>query len=107
MIATTVSGHLGFWDVNNKEEETDDPVVYSYRPSTRGITGAKFCTSDPSTLYLSSYDGSLQTFDMNTAQFGTVSLTDRHSIANFDITQDGHVVSRIKTKWRIVLTPSL
>ncbi|KAI8338898.1 WD40-repeat-containing domain protein [Chlamydoabsidia padenii] len=92
VIAASAAGHLSFWDVDNKEDETGDPVVYSYLPATRGITGAKFCHNDPSTLYISSYDGSLQTFDMGTAKFGNVSLVDQHPITNFDITQNGQVI---------------
>ncbi|KAI8089222.1 WD40-repeat-containing domain protein [Halteromyces radiatus] len=92
-IATSSTGHLSFWDINNKEEETGDPVVYSYRPDTRGITDAKFCINDPLTLYTSSYDGSIQTFDMNKASFGSVMLsTNDYPITSFDMTQNGQVL---------------
>ncbi|CAO3592567.1 unnamed protein product [Absidia cylindrospora] len=90
-IAASASGHLSFWDVDNKDE-ADDPVVFSYRPNTKGITNAKFCMNDPSTLYTSSYDGTLQTFDMNSTKFGSITLADNYLISNFDITQDGNVI---------------
>ncbi|CAO3631145.1 unnamed protein product [Cunninghamella blakesleeana] len=91
-IATSVAGHLSFWDIDNKEEETGDPVIYSYRPNTGSISYAKFPTNDSSKLYLSSYDGSIRVFDMNEAKFSDVSLSDHYPLTHFDFAENNQVI---------------
>ena len=97
--ATDVSGSLGFWDVNNIKKEEDDedeePVVYTYRPHTRGITNMLFDPTNSDKLYTSSYDGTLRYFDMKHASFGLVDFGgERVPFTNFDVSQDGHNVRR-------------
>ncbi|KAI9303631.1 WD40-repeat-containing domain protein, partial [Cunninghamella echinulata] len=87
-----VAGHLSFWDIDNKEEDTDEPVIFSYRPTTQNITNLKFSVNDASTLYLSSIDGSFRTFDMNAAKFNDIVLPDKYPITHFDITDNGQVI---------------
>ncbi|KAI9264253.1 WD40-repeat-containing domain protein [Phascolomyces articulosus] len=95
--AADVSGSLGFWDVNNfkkdEEDEDEEPVVFTYRPHTRGITNMLFDPTNSDKLYTSSYDGTLRYFDMKSASFGLVDFDgERIPFTNFDITQDGHNV---------------
>ncbi|KAI7857855.1 WD40-repeat-containing domain protein [Circinella umbellata] len=95
--AADVSGSLGFWDVNNMKKEEDDedeePVVYTYRPHTRGITNMLFDPTNSDRLYTSSYDGTLRYFDMKNASFGLVDFGgERVPFTNFDMSQDGHNV---------------
>ncbi|KAI9493743.1 WD40-repeat-containing domain protein [Zychaea mexicana] len=95
--AADVSGSLGFWDVNSSKKDEDDedeePVVYTYRPHTRGITNMLFNPTDSNKLYTSSYDGTLRYFDMKSASFGLVNMGgEKIPFTSFDMTQDGHNV---------------
>lgn len=95
-IATDTEGYVGFWDANGKEED-GEPVTYKYRPHRRTITDVHFNPADHTKLLSSSYDGFIKVFDLNTAQFDTLNLgSDQYPITGFDMTQDGHCVSRIK-----------
>ncbi|KAL0087998.1 WD40-repeat-containing domain protein [Phycomyces blakesleeanus] len=88
-----VIGQLGFWDVEGvkETEDGDEPVVYKYRPHTRSITDLRFSPVDSTKLYSSSYDGTLQYFDMEKAVFTEVSLGDDSlPLTSMVITQDGH-----------------
>ncbi|KAG1488638.1 hypothetical protein G6F47_012331 [Rhizopus delemar] len=90
--AIDVEGYLGFWDINEKEEN-EDPVVYNYRPHTRTVTDIKFDPLDPSKLLTSSYDGNIRIFDMNKAEFETLDTgSEKYPITSFDIQQDGHLI---------------
>ncbi|KAF7732080.1 hypothetical protein EC973_006335 [Apophysomyces ossiformis] len=101
--AADVSGHLGFWDVdgvkkeekegtgeNDEEEEEEAPVVYTYRPHTRTITDLQFNPTDTSKLITTSYDGTVQYFDMEKATFGSLLDSHAYSYTHFDLTKDGH-----------------
>ncbi|ORX44745.1 WD40 repeat-like protein [Hesseltinella vesiculosa] len=90
-IVTSGSGHLSFWDIDN-EDEDGDPVTYGYRPSLSGITNAKFAKHDSSTLFLSSYDGTLQTFDMNALSFAQIETMNKEAVSYFDLVDNGKVV---------------
>ncbi|KAI7905290.1 WD40-repeat-containing domain protein [Cokeromyces recurvatus] len=91
--AVDTEGYLGIWDVNAKEEETEDPVVYQYKPHTRNITDLHFNPSDNSKLLTSSYDGLLRVYDMNKAEFMTMNLGgETYPITCFDITQTGNII---------------
>lgn len=101
-IAADTTGHLGFWDVDGKNDD-DEPVVYTYRPHTRTITHLKFHPKNPSKLYTSSYDSTVQCFDMQHAKFETVSFAENeYDFTHFDMvddlfwfcTSDGEVGSR-------------
>ncbi|KAI9006689.1 WD40-repeat-containing domain protein [Phycomyces nitens] len=90
-----VIGQLGFWDIEGvkEAEDGDEPVVYKYRPHTRSITDMKFSPVDSTKLYTSSYDGTVQYFDMEKAVFTEVSLGDDSlPLTSMTITQDGHSV---------------
>lgn len=96
-IAADTTGHLGFWDVNGSKVEEEDgeeePVVYTYRPHTRTITNLKFNPVDEQRLYTSSYDGTMQYFDMAKGAFESVSLGgEEYPITNFDWTVNGKSV---------------
>ncbi|KAG0168226.1 hypothetical protein DFQ28_002625 [Apophysomyces sp. BC1034] len=92
--AADVSGHLGFWDVDGvtKEEDEESPVVYTYRPHTRTITDLKFNPTDPSKLITTSYDGTIQFFDMEKATFGSLVDAQNYSYTSFDLTKDGRTL---------------
>ncbi|KAL0135399.1 WD40-repeat-containing domain protein [Mucor lusitanicus] len=91
-IATDTEGHIGFWDVNGKEED-GEPVTYNYRPHKRSITDVHFNPADNTKLFTSSYDGAIRIFDLNTAQFDSLGLgSDQYPITGFDMAQDGHGV---------------
>ncbi|KAJ2962519.1 hypothetical protein NQZ79_g2351 [Umbelopsis isabellina] len=93
--AGDMSGSLGFWDVNAEKEDPDEehpqPVVYTYRPHTRSVTCMMYNPGNASQLYTSSYDGTIQYFDMEKATFVNA-LEDKDSglpFTNFDMTHDG------------------
>lgn len=93
-----MSGSLGFWDVNAEKEDPDEehpqPVVYTYRPHTRSVTCMMYNPGNASQLYTSSYDGTIQYFDMEKATFVNA-LEDKDSglpFTNFDMTHDGQNV---------------
>ncbi|KAI8141380.1 WD40-repeat-containing domain protein [Fennellomyces sp. T-0311] len=95
--AADVSGSLGFWDVNgvkkDEDDEEEEPVVYTYRPHTRGITNLMFDPTNSDKLYTSSYDGTLRYFDMKSANFGLVSMSGESiPYTSFDMSQDGHSI---------------
>ncbi|KAI9320782.1 WD40-repeat-containing domain protein [Dichotomocladium elegans] len=89
VCAGDVSGNLGFWDVNGVKED-EEPVVYTYRPHTRSLTDMHFDPTDSTKLYTSSYDGTIQYFDMQHAAFENVSI-DSYPFTSFDI-QDNHKI---------------
>lgn len=97
--AGDVSGNLGFWDVNGQKEDPDSedpqPIVYNYRPHTRNVTGVMYSPSNLSQLYTSSYDGTIQSFDMEKAEFVTAFEDPDSDIpfTAFDMDKDGHSVS--------------
>jgi WD40 repeat protein len=96
--AGDVSGNLGFWDVNGEKEDPDEeapqPIVYTYRPHTRTITSMMYSPSNLSQLYTSSYDGTVQYFDMEKAEFVTAFEDPESDIpfTAFDMPKDGHSV---------------
>ncbi|KAL9546761.1 hypothetical protein MBANPS3_006507 [Mucor bainieri] len=91
-IATDKEGHIGFWDVNGKEED-GEPVAYVHKPHRRTITDAQFNPVDNTKLLSSSYDGFIKTFDMTTAQFSNVDLgSNQYPITGFDMAQDGRSI---------------
>ncbi|KAG2174606.1 hypothetical protein INT44_006870 [Umbelopsis vinacea] len=96
--AGDVSGNLGFWDVNGEKEDPDEeapqPIVYTYRPHTRTITSMMYSPSNLSQLYTSSYDGTVQYFDMEKAEFVTAFEDSESDIpfTAFDMPKDGHSI---------------
>lgn len=85
-------GHLGFWDIQEVQEE--EPVVFQYKPHKRTVTDMHFNPVDHSKLMTSSYDGLIRTYDMNKAEFDTLDMgLDKYPITGFDITKDGHSVN--------------
>ncbi|GAB5585273.1 hypothetical protein Unana1_00173 [Umbelopsis nana] len=96
--AGDVSGNLGFWDVNGQKEDPDSedpqPIVYNYRPHTRNVTGVMYSPSNLSQLYTSSYDGTIQSFDMEKAEFVTAFEDPDSDIpfTAFDMDKDGHSI---------------
>lgn len=98
-IAGDTSGNLGFWDVNGSKkgednDEEEEPVVYMYRPHTRAITTLMFNPVDDQRLYTSSYDGTIQYFDIAQGSFESISLgSEKYPITHFDWALDGKSVS--------------
>lgn len=91
--AADIDGHLGFWDIENEDEE-GEPVTYKYKPHKRTITDLLFNPADHSKLMTSSYDGLIRTFDMNKAEFTSWDYeSEKYPLSSFDLSQDGHTVS--------------
>jgi WD40 repeat protein len=97
--AGDINGHLGFWDVNGQkedpEEEDPQPIVYTYRPHTQSMSCMMFNPANPSQLYTSSYDGTIQYFDMEKAEFTTAfeDKDEKIPFTAFDMPEEGHSVS--------------
>ncbi|KAI9480987.1 MAG: WD40-repeat-containing domain protein [Benjaminiella poitrasii] len=91
--AVDTEGYLGIWDVNEKDTESEEPIVYQYKPHTRNVTDLHFNPADNSKLLTSSYDGLLRTYDMNKAEFTTMDLGgETYPITCFDVTQNGDTI---------------
>lgn len=90
--AADIDGHLGFWDIENEDEE-GEPVTYKYKPHKRTITDLLFNPADHSKLMTSSYDGLIRTFDMNKAEFTSWDYeSEKYPLSSFDLSQDGHTI---------------
>ncbi|KAI8060568.1 WD40-repeat-containing domain protein [Gongronella butleri] len=91
-IVTDNSGSMAFWDVE-AEDEDGDPVVYKYRPSLSSIGNAQFSKHDPSTLYLSSFDGTMKIWDMNKLTFTDIPMKNESPLSYFDLWDDANMVA--------------
>ncbi|KAI8646624.1 WD40-repeat-containing domain protein [Parasitella parasitica] len=89
--AADTEGYIGFWDVNGQEAD-GDPVTYNHKPHKRTVSDMHFNPVDTSKLLSSSYDGTIQVFDMNTGKFDALKTGDDYSFTGFDMTQDGHCI---------------
>lgn len=63
-IAGDKSGNIGIWDVNASDHAEDaEEKVYYYKPFSSNVCGISVPPSEPSRVWLASYDGTIRCLD--------------------------------------------
>ncbi|KAG0326437.1 isopentenyl-diphosphate delta-isomerase idi1 [Podila humilis] len=70
-----IDGNLGFWDLDESlgdDHEPDleeEPNTYSYKAHSRSVSSMQYSPTDPTKLFMTSYDGSIRYLDLVKQQF--------------------------------------